>query len=162
MRNSVSLIAFAGFMALAIWGYLNLYESKVKSLNQSRPTVTSALPIDETRAGADVHLPERQPGVEMSTQPMDDFTATVETARRASPSLHSLNNDYHNFSERDLEHVLEKSNRKIKAKQLFEKSNKGALSREETRILITEVRRQAVIHGLLARAKLAEFKKGEL
>ena len=84
-----------------------------------------------------------------------DDVAIVQTSREKAESIEHFFAAYRSATEEELQRDLAESKKKITELSLLEKANRGSLNLQESTILVTEMRRQAVIAQQITKAKIA-------
>lgn len=90
---------------------------------------------------------------------MDESAPDVESLRLQVPTWAEIEREYKNYRSDELAHEYKISTEKVHRMQLVEKANAGRLSAEETKSLLTEMRRQGVLTHLQLKEKVEIAKR---
>jgi len=113
------------------------------------------IPNSSLNKGSLENITERESVRAEEVPPSESF----ENLREQVPSLFELEREYRNHRPAELVSELKKSQESIEKLQLIEKANAGPLSDEEKKVLMFEMRRQAVITQLQLKQKVQLAKR---
>lgn len=152
-------ILFLIVVSVLVWGaWTSLKKTGAEGARGATPQpLIAGVPAPSRTAGA-----LESPSVPMPSQNMREtenrgpsFDEKVSRVR----TLDELDRAYRNLKEPELRRVLQASASRIQDKDFYAKANRGSLTEDEKIELIFELRRQGVLHHLLAKAGLERLKR---
>lgn len=111
--------------------------------------------------------PDAQAAVPTQVSPQNEVSSSkpkmdMEKLASVAPSLSHFADKYAGLSESALKAEMQKSKNFVEQENLYEKSNRGDLTEQETIVLVRESRRQAILASQITKLKIESFKRRHL